>query len=49
MLKILIAADSAFKRQAISGIISSYENFVVVNISRNGVEAMKMIEKYNEI
>ena len=47
MLKILIAADSAFKRQAISGIISSYENFVVVNISRNGVEAMKMIEKYN--
>ena len=45
--KVLIAADSAFKRQAISGIISSYQNFVVVNISRNGVEAMKMIEKYN--
>jgi len=45
--KVLIAADSAFKRQALSGIISSYQNFVVVNISRNGVEAMKMIEKYN--
>ncbi len=45
--KVLIAADSAFKRQALSGIISSYESLVVVNISRNGVEAMKMIEKYN--
>ena len=45
--KILIAADSAFKRQTLSGIISPYQSFVVVNISRNGVEAMKMIENYD--
>lgn len=47
LLSILICADSAFKRQAISGILSSYDNLVIVNISRHGIEAIKSIEKYN--
>jgi len=46
IIKVLICADMAYKRKALSMYISSNPYMVVVNIARTGVDAMKMVEKY---
>lgn len=46
IIEVLICADMAYKRKALSTYISSNPGMVVVNIARNGIDAMKMVEKY---
>lgn len=46
IIKVLICADSIFKRSEISKLISENHFMVIVNISRNGIDAVKMAEKY---
>ncbi|MFX1273602.1 MAG: chemotaxis protein CheB [Promethearchaeota archaeon] len=47
IIEVLICADMAYKRKALSTFISSNPYMVIVNIARNGIDAMKMVEKYS--
>ena len=46
-IKVLIADDSAFIRKVISNILSDNQSIEVVDLAKNGIEAVQMVKKYN--
>lgn len=46
-VKVLVAEDSAFQRKLIAEMISSHEEIEVIDVARNGREAIKKIEQHN--
>ncbi len=45
-IKVLIAEDSAFQRKVISDMFSDQKEIQIVDIARNGKEAIEMVENY---
>ncbi|NHI92204.1 MAG: chemotaxis-specific protein-glutamate methyltransferase CheB [Candidatus Lokiarchaeota archaeon] len=45
-IKVLIAEDSAFQRKIISEMLDGHEFIDVINMARNGEEAIEMVNKY---
>ena len=46
-IKVLIAEDSTYQRNLIAEMVSSHEDIQVIDLARNGKEAIKKIEKHN--
>ncbi len=46
-IKVLIADDSAFLRKTISDILMKHESIEIVDHATNGIEAIKMVKRYN--
>ncbi|HEA70309.1 MAG TPA: response regulator, partial [archaeon] len=46
-IKVLIAEDSAYQRNLIAEMVSSHEDIQVIDLARNGKEAIEKIEKHN--
>ena len=45
-IKVLIAEDSAYQRKVISEMLSEHENIIVIDVARNGEEAIELVEKH---
>lgn len=46
IIKVLICADSIFKRSELAKLVSENHYMVIVNIARNAIDAIKMVERY---
>ncbi|MFX1393161.1 MAG: chemotaxis-specific protein-glutamate methyltransferase CheB [Promethearchaeota archaeon] len=46
-IRVIIAEDSAFQRKIISEMLSEHQDIEVVDVARNGKEAIEMVEKYS--
>ena len=44
-IKVLIAEDSAFQRKIISEMLSSHQLIEIIDVARNGIEAIDKVEK----
>ena len=48
MIKILVVDDSAFMRKVLSDVFKSQPDFEVVDIGRNGAEAVEKVKQTDE-
>ena len=46
-IKVLVAEDSTYQRNLIAEMVSSHEDIQVIDLARNGKEAIEKIEKHN--
>lgn len=47
MIRILVVDDSAFMRKVLSDLFRSQPDFEVVDIGRNGVEAVAKVQQFS--